>query len=342
MEYLISINKNGNMAVKNSAGITQYVAKYDNLNHQGKIYDDLEITELVSVKRNDMDFSLIAFDSPMGDFILQSDNFHYICEQENCEIKQEGSSFVFYKNSASIGTLTNEGNNFKLSLDTDDNILINIAEVIMVIAAKSYKNSLKIITKNGTSNESAKPQNTKEESIFKAIKTPEFIKKAFDFIKEKGRYLYQKAVRAVGPLLEKLPELKSKTKTIKSFFWASIGGFIISLIAVISFAAAINAHSSYSEAEAICKAKNKAEFSTGFSTYAFEVDDDVKIKDTFKIWYKDSENQQVEYRTFLPAKGLLIFFLILFSFSTIASVLLLIYTSHSLGYFEKIINLTKK
>jgi len=341
MEYLIYISKNGDMAVKNSNGITQYVAKYDSLNHQGKIYDDLEITELVSVKRNGMDFSLIAFDSPMGDFILQGDDFHYVCEQENCEIKQEGASFIFYKNGISVGKLTNEGNNFKLSLDTDDNILINVAEVIMVIAAKSYRNALKSKVAKESSNKDAKTK-PKKESKFKAIKMPKFIKKASHFIKEKGEYLYQKAVHAISPLLEKLPKLKFTTKTIKTCFFCSIGVLIVSFIAVFFFATAIKSHSSYVEAEAVCKTKNKAEFSTGFNTYAFEVDDDVKIKDTFKIWYKNSGYQQIEYRTYLPPKGLLIFFLVLFSISMIAGVLLLIYTSHSLGYFEKIAQYSKK
>ncbi len=162
MELLIKISGNGDMLLENSDGIVQYVAKYHATSFEGVIFDDLALTELVSVKNIEAGFLITAFDSPVGTFSKIGPRFCY--ESAEHKIEQDGASFVIYYKESRCACIERAENGFKLIISGALTPLMGFALVILIIAAKQKANSLKKREKNLEEASSPAPEIIEEKS----------------------------------------------------------------------------------------------------------------------------------------------------------------------------------
>lgn len=211
MELLIKISGNGDMMLENSDGIVQYVAKYKSDLFEGTIFDDLALTELISVKNTEEGFLITAFDSPVGTFSKDGARFCY--QSAEHRIEQEGASFIIYYKDSECARIERAENGFRLTITGALTPLMGFALVILIIAAKQKANALKMSKKRVE--EAPAPEVTEKKEEARTEETAEE--------KPKINFKFRIDIKSY------LKKLKNGSKAALIVMLASIVGFIATL-----------------------------------------------------------------------------------------------------------------
>ncbi len=293
MDFLVKISGNGDMVLENSEGISQYVAKYKNNSFEGIIFDDLAITELVSVKSKQDEFVITAFDSPVASFKKTASRFVY--ESSEHRIEQQKSSFVIFNNDTESARIERAEKGFLLSISDGLSPLMGFALVILIIAAKTKESQL---NQSENAKATAPATTEKEQPIVSKAKSkqpkekpPKKEGEKFDFVKFKALIIAQS--KSILSKFPKLKCLKNGSKTALAIMLVAIIGFTTTLLITSSQneeLAKLKKQEVYRIGKEVCEIK----FEGQNKTYTFETPKDYVENTPLYIYYTEKTKKTKE------------------------------------------------
>lgn len=281
MELILTLGTGGTVTVKNGAGELQYIAKFDVKNFSGVIYDELMLSELIAVQKTEEGFSLIAFDSPLGTFVKKNPGFVYECSQENLRISQDTGVFELLKDDKKEGEISAVAGGFKLNLDDDANVLMCVAEVLVIIAAKSLEKAKKSAIqkeKEAQVSENEAALSTDETTV--ETSKPSSKNSVLKLISKKFKTLLQKFKDIGG---------KDILETLKHGSKAAAVVSLCGIVAIVASAIALSVKSSALErlktGTAVVINEDSVEITVGSSIFEFKNTEKRPTGEIYDVWY---------------------------------------------------------